>query len=288
MVEREQILDEIRRVANQLGTRALSKSQFARQSSIKSGLVERRFGTWNKAIEAAGLIPDQSNKTLSPEQLMNELHRVVTELDKFPTRNEFAISGNHSPSIFERRWGNWTGVGNAYHGWRTGGSIAPLPRTSGPLPSPFRNKRNTSKLATSFIPSQPHERQQTLFTQRITTSRRRSEYGEPIDFRGLRHAPINEQGVVYLFGMISRELGFLVEAVRTDFPDCEAKREIRGRRGRWETVRIEFEFKSATFKIHGHKEDDCDLIICWEHDWSDCPLEVLELKTAIKYLSTNV
>ena len=35
----------------------------------------------------------------------------------------------------------------------------------------------------------------------------------------LQHAPINEQGVVYLFGMVSHELGFLVEAVQTGFQE---------------------------------------------------------------------
>jgi hypothetical protein len=40
-----------------------------------------------------------------------------------------------------------------------------------------------------------------------------TEFGQPINFRGLRHAPINEQGVVFLFGMVSYELGFIVEAV---------------------------------------------------------------------------
>ena len=34
--------------------------------------------------------------------------------------------------------------------------------------------------------------------------------GEKINFRGLVHAPVNELGVVYLFGMISEELGFEV------------------------------------------------------------------------------
>jgi hypothetical protein len=32
-------------------------------------------------------------------------------------------------------------------------------------------------------------------------------YGDFIHFRGLVHAPINEQGVIFLFGMICRELG---------------------------------------------------------------------------------
>ena len=47
-------------------------------------------------------------------------------------------------------------------------------------------------------------------------------YGEPIDFRGLRHAPINEQGVVYLFGMVSRELGFYIEAINRVFRIAKA------------------------------------------------------------------
>src|SRR5205085_684390 len=36
-------------------------------------------------------------------------------------------------------------------------------------------------------------------------------YGDFINFRGLQHAPVNEQGVVFLFGMICRELGYVVE-----------------------------------------------------------------------------
>ena len=54
----------------------------------------------------------------------------------------------------------------------------------------------------------------------------RQVYGAPIDFRGLRHAPLNEQGVVYLFALVARDLGFTVEDIGTSFPDCEAKRRI--------------------------------------------------------------
>lgn len=115
--------------------------------------------------------------------------------------------------------------------------------------------------------------------------RKKVQFGEPIDFRGLRFAPINEQGVVYLFGMISRELGFLIESVRTEFPDCEGKRSIDQKRQRWEHVLIEFEYRSSNFfREHGHSPDDCDLIVCWIHDWPDCPIEVLELRSQIKYL----
>ncbi|MDP9350006.1 MAG: hypothetical protein M3P51_00450, partial [Chloroflexota bacterium] len=110
------------------------------------------------------------------------------------------------------------------------------------------------------------------------------EYGAPINFRGLRHAPINEQGVVYLFGMVSYELGLIVEAVQAAFPDCEAKRCIDPRRDRWQRVRVEFEYRSSNFKDHGHDPAGCDMIVCWEHNWPDCPLEVLELRSIIHQL----
>jgi hypothetical protein len=116
----------------------------------------------------------------------------------------------------------------------------------------------------------------------LKKSIKKIEYGEPINYRGLRHAPINEQGVVYLFGMISKDLGFIIEAIRTDFPDCEGKREIPGKKGRWEPVKIEFEYKSSNFKDHGHDPELCDIIVCWEDDWKDCPLEVISLKKIIQ------
>ncbi len=95
---------------------------------------------------------------------------------------------------------------------------------------------------------------------------------------------MNEQGVVYLFGMISHELGFLIESVRTEYPDCEGKRCFDKEKNQWEHVKIEFEYKSSQFKDHGHDEAGCDIIVCWIHDWEDCPIEVLELRSAIKYL----
>jgi len=110
-----------------------------------------------------------------------------------------------------------------------------------------------------------------------------TEYGEPINFRGMINAPINELGVIYLFGMVASELGFIIENVRTTFPDCEGKRRIKGK-NRWEKVFIEFEFKSSNFKEHCHNPKQCDLIVCWEHDWRDCPIEVLSLKEIINKL----
>ena len=115
----------------------------------------------------------------------------------------------------------------------------------------------------------------------------KTRFGSFLNFRGLQHAPINEQGVVFLFGMVAFELGYVVESVATGFPDCEAKRRIKGSTEAWERIRIEFEYQSKSFIDHGHDATQCDIIVCWKHNWPECPLEVLDLSSAIENLDNE-
>jgi hypothetical protein len=105
-----------------------------------------------------------------------------------------------------------------------------------------------------------------------------SVVGDLINFRGLVYAPMNENGVIYLFGKVTEDLHMYIEEIKPGFPDCIARR-FTGKG--WERIRVEFEFKSSHFKQHGHDPHDCDLVVCWEHDWTDCPIEVIELRSAI-------
>lgn len=113
-----------------------------------------------------------------------------------------------------------------------------------------------------------------------------SVVGDLINFRGLVYAPINEMGVIFLFGKIAEDLNMYVEEVKAGFPDCIARRFVgKG----WKKIRIEFEYKSKNFKHHKHDSSKCDMIVCWEHDWKGCPtnIEVLELRDIINGLDNN-
>ena len=105
--------------------------------------------------------------------------------------------------------------------------------------------------------------------------------GPPTRPCGLAYEPVNEMGVMALFCMLSRQLGFVIESVQSAFPDCEAKMEVEP--GRWQHFRIEFEYESRNFRDHRHDPEKCDLIVCWRHNWKDCPpnLQVLELSKVI-------
>lgn len=118
--------------------------------------------------------------------------------------------------------------------------------------------------------------------------RHRNVVGKLINFRGLVYAPVNENGVIFLFGKMAADLNMYVETIRPGYPDCVAKRYIG--KGKWEELRIEFEFRSSDFKRHGHHPADCDTIVCWAHDWSECPkhIEVLELQSILPELENTV
>ena len=107
----------------------------------------------------------------------------------------------------------------------------------------------------------------------------RDEVGQKIDYPGLTYAPINEQGVVLLFGKLCDELGFSVEAIHQGFPDAEVI-DYRANPSRGVRKNIEFEFASSNFRAQKHPVKGAQIIVCWEHDWKDCPkeLEVIELR----------
>jgi hypothetical protein len=109
-------------------------------------------------------------------------------------------------------------------------------------------------------------------------------YGEPLGLAAMAHAPTNELGVLFLFGIVAADLGFRVERLQAAFPDCEAKREVAP--GKWELVLLELEIYSRNFKSHRHDPRGCHGIVCWKHNWPDCPewLEVIELSKVVKRL----
>jgi hypothetical protein len=107
--------------------------------------------------------------------------------------------------------------------------------------------------------------------------------GRRINFRGLTYAPVNEQGVVLLFGMICEQLGIIVEGIRQGYPDAIGI-DYRGERHRGVRKSIEFEYFSANFSRQQHDPSKCDILVCWNHDWKTSPsnLEIIELKKEIE------
>lgn len=104
-----------------------------------------------------------------------------------------------------------------------------------------------------------------------------SKRPEILEGASLQYAPENELGVVFLFPQLAKKLRIKVERIRPGFPDCIAyQKTAHGEK----KIRIEFEFRSSSFKGHNHSRKGCDWIVCWEHDWPGVPesIRVVELK----------
>lgn len=114
---------------------------------------------------------------------------------------------------------------------------------------------------------------------------KKKEYltGQPINYEGIKYAPLNEAGVIILWTKMQEELNMdyvtsLSPGYQKGGPDAVVKMPVgKG----WADKFVEFEFRSKEAKRHKHDFDYIDYIVCWEHNWSDCPVEVIELKSYI-------
>lgn len=280
----DDILNAIRKITAERGATP-SRAQFIAASGITEYHVLKFFPAWNEAVRAAGCEPDLRNVKLSDDDLLIDWGAVVRANRSIPTRSTYRREGRYSVGVFDTHFGPWATMPERFRGFAAGKPewadvVAFLPVPPPPRGSSLPPEGDGSEPAPALAVDMGGRARHAKLQDRPT-------YGDPIDFRGLRHAPVNEQGVVLLFGMVAHELGYLVEVVQTGFPDCEAKRQVAS--GQWQRVRIEFEYESRNFRDHGHDPQQCDVIVCWRDNWAECPedLEVVELATVIRTLASD-
>ena len=276
MSGKQHVLDSVGAIARRLG-RAPSQSEFFSRSGISWHSVSKFFPRWNDAVRAAGLDPCRLNVRPKDSELLRDWGETVRRRGTALSRRGYLLEGKYDPRTLEKRFGGWSLVPRAFRNFAKGkrewADVLAL------LTAP------ESKLRQKHGPNEDSALQIQPKKTRHAPLKNRATYGNPMDFRGLRHEPVNEQGVVFLFGILAKELGYMVEAMQRGFPDCEAKRQIGPER--WQRVHIEFEFESRNFRDHGHPANCCDVIVCWRHNWADCPenMEVVELSRVIESLA---
>lgn len=249
LLTKQGILKYLRELADRLGKDTLTTHDVEADAQISPATICRKFGGFSQLLIEAGLQTQRTYKR-NRQTMLSELAKLLKELGRSPSKAEIGKNLSYNARHFTMEFGS--------------------------VDAAIQLAKQTADAATKE-PPMPR------VTLTKTSTRRR--YGPSIDFRGLRHAPINEQGVLFLFGMLAQELGFVVESIQQGFPDCDAK--LTRPDGTYEGVRIEFEYKSSSFRQHGHDSKRCDIVVCWEHDWPDCPLEVVDLSERIRSANKN-
>ena len=107
-VSNEEILTDIRHAATLAGTNAVSQRLYSEFGQYDPTTAARRFGTWNKAVKAAGLeIAHEIN--ISDDRLFRNLMLLWEHYGRQPRRAELARSPSAiSQQPYNRRFHSWT------------------------------------------------------------------------------------------------------------------------------------------------------------------------------------
>jgi HNH endonuclease len=266
IMTKEEILTAIRGCAKKLG-RNPNRRELEAMAGVTAKVLYNRLGSMRKALEEAGLDVTGPGFAQPESVLLLDWAEVARKLQKLPSAHEYQSVGRFTSKPFHTRYGSWRKTPELFRGFTESQGIGEqwsdvLAMIAG---------RPAEEVVTSGI-MEPQVRKGALLCDRPV-------YGPPLQMAELAHAPVNELGVVFVFGAMARRLGFIVHRLQAGFPDCIAMREMAP--GQWQRVRIEFEFESRNFLKHRHRADRCDLIVCWRHNWKECPLEVVELREEI-------
>lgn len=271
-MSKPQIIKAIRLSAKKLG-RNPNLRDLRLMGRVSEQVIYKRFGGLGRALAAAGLQATGPGFSLPESTLLLDWAAVARKLGKVPSVHEYESAGRFSNMPFHTRYRHWTRIPEAFRKFARQSKIE-------------RDWQDVLKLGDAKVTNQ-RKAAKAFVRPRVRKGpihRDRPVYGRPMMLPEMAHEPVNELGVVFVFGMLARKLGFVVLRIQPDFPDCEAMFEVA--RGVWQRVRIEFEFESRNFLKHRHRKDGCDMIICWRHNWPECPpnLEVLELSKALEGL----
>jgi HNH endonuclease len=269
---KEEIIKAIQACAKKLG-RSPNLRDLRKMAGINESELYRKLGNLKKALLAAGLKVRGSGFYSGRSELLLDWAAVVRKLGKLPATPAYEREGNFSAQPFFDRFGSWKKMGETFRKFTAEESIQ-------------RQWKDVLEIIAKH-----EERLRWVGKGR---SRRkcplkldRPVYGPPLLLPGMAHAPTNEAGVLFAFGVLAARLGFVVKRWQTEFPDCLAVREMA--RGQWQDQNVEVEMYSRNFARHKHDAKRCDVIVCWEHNWPECPewIEVVELKKVVEEMGNR-
>lgn len=104
-VSKEKLTEELTRLRDKLG-RPPKAQEMSRRGAYSIGTFERRFGSWNTALERAGF--DLHNRANIPrDELLDELTRLSDTLDRTPTSMDMESSGRFGHTTYSSTFGSW-------------------------------------------------------------------------------------------------------------------------------------------------------------------------------------
>lgn len=274
------LIQDWKRVGRKLGRRP-SRAEYVREGKYSAGALTVRFGSWGKIGKKTHRGDAEARRTAKNNSREASFRKTGR---RTPIRKDAQhVIENNGDKAIAMKWAvSLAQVPGPLEGKRrvTEAVAALVVNTLLGANSNWQLANNRTRFTTEDTEEygvRQNGKARRFANGALGVRKDRVVMGPPFDRSPLTNAPMNELGVVLLFGMVAGDLGFQVESLQGRFPDCEAKREVQP--GKWQRCRIEFEYESKNFLLHGHDPKGCDVIVCWRHNWRDCPesIEVIEL-----------
>ena len=245
--KKEKIRNEIRRITKQIGKTPTITDFKRSKAKISVNQIVYFYGSWNEAVEDAGL---KTNPTFQPpsnkvpkQDLIDEFIRVANEVGSIPGKDRFRSKAKFSWTPYKTTFGSWA---NAVK------YIVENYKDKFTFTAENKGKINAST--------------------KVAKDRDLLKFSCP-----LLYIPRNEFETIVLFSYLASKLGYMIEMVRAEFPDAVLIKD-------GEKINCELEHLSSNYLQHGHPQDGTCICICWRKDIEIKGVETFSLE---EYLREN-
>lgn len=105
----EELLEDMRRSAKEIGRDTITMAEYGEVGKAHPSTIQRRFGSWFKALELAGLQPSRSKFGITDEELLENIKSLWISLGRQPRYTEVKTPcSQFSVGTYENRFGSWS------------------------------------------------------------------------------------------------------------------------------------------------------------------------------------
>jgi len=265
MATEKEIVEDIVRVATELGVQSLSRSCYLQLARFSSNQIYDGGRTWSDLCAQAGLSTGANNEPVSDEVYFQRLSDAMNKLGRFPKASERKLYGLN---VSKARYANLSEF------IRAAVRLGKVPDLTGQYSKETEVAASTPNAA---IPIHITSRDIPRVIPPIPKVSKRTKW-ERTDIDGFPYAPQDESGVVALFAVLCSQ-GVLrwqiLDLNSSKGIDCICYDEESGKE-----IHVELKYL-LTRSGWNHPIEEVDYVVCWESRWPDFPKPVFELKKYI-------
>lgn len=113
-----ELLEDMRRSAKALSRETITIAEYEKIGKAHPSTIQRRFGSWPKALKLAGLQPSRSKIGITDDELFENIKSLWITLGRQPRYSEVkAPTSQFSAGTYKNRFGSWTKALHEFVAW---------------------------------------------------------------------------------------------------------------------------------------------------------------------------